>query len=291
MTTKTLDVKGLLSDLNAGISDAALMEKYDLSAAALQSLLKKLEQQGLLCIVSGRDFIRDVRLGMNDIELMDKYRLSSKAMDSIFRQMEGAGISIPKERLRARGSRNLIIISEVARDIRSGLSKQKLMEKYHVTPRGLLWISMELIIAGALSGQEVYGKLFSSWSELISLTMRRSERHKVDFYVPLCVMSEPDIVGSIRDVSERGLGTMGIRAAVGETKTLCILGDSFGEVGSSVMDARCAWSGKDPRGVYLSGFELDETSIAGMQEIQLLIKLSTLGSNSNSSSAADFMLR
>jgi hypothetical protein len=282
MTTKTLDVKSLMNDLNAGMRDAALMEKYDLSAKALQSLLKKLEQQGLLYIVNARDFIRDVRMGMSDIELMDTYKLSPKAMDSIFRQMEGAGISIPKERLSARGSRNLIIISEVARDIRSGLTKRELMEKYHVTSRGLIWIAMELIIAGALSGQEIYGKLYSSYQELVSLMMRRSERHQVNFYVPICATSEPDIVGSIRNVSEQGLSTRGIIAAVDETKTLCILGDSFGEVGTTVLDGRCAWAGKDSRGVCLSGFEINQTSIAGMQELQLLIKLCTLGSNSNS---------
>ncbi len=287
MTTKLLDVKELMSDLNAGMTDAALMEKHDLSAKALHSLLKKLQQQDLLCVVSGRDFIRDVRLGMSDIELMDKYKLSSKAMDSIFRQMEGAGISIPQERLNVGGSRNLIQISEVVRDIRSGLTKQELMEKYHVTSRALFWIFVELIGLGALNVQEIDGKLYSGWLEPVSLTMRKWKRHKVNFYVPICANTEPDIVGSIRDVSAQGLGIRGITAAVGETKTLCILGDSFGELGTTVLDGRCAWAGKDSRGVCLSGFEIDETSIAGIQEIQLLIKLSTLGTKSNSDRTTD----
>jgi uncharacterized protein (DUF433 family) len=288
MTTKFRDVKDLMRDLNAGMCDEAIMEKYDLSATGLKTLLKNLEQQGSLSLVSARDFIRDVRLGMSNLELMDKYKLSSKAMDSIFRQMEGAGISINKVRLSARGSANVIRMSEVASDIRSGLTKQELMEKYHVTLRGLLWIAMELIIAGALSGQEIYGKLYSSHGELASLTTRRSDRHKLNFYVPISSAAEPDIVGSIHDVSAQGLGTRGIIAAVGETRTLCILGDSFGEVGTTVLDGRCAWAGKDPMGVYRSGFEIKETSSAGMQELQLLIKLCTLGSNSNSNQRKDF---
>ena len=274
---KTLDVQEMMNDLRTGMPDTVLMKKYNLSPDSLQRLLKKLERLGLVGVISARDFVRDIRLGMSDIELMNKYKLSAKGMESIHQQMESAGISVDMERLGGRGSKNFVRISEVVRDIRSGLTRQELMAKYHLTSRGLSWICMNLISSGAISRQEIYGKPHSRIREQASFMVRKSQRHNVNFYVPIYAASEPDVVGSIRDVSEHGLGTRGIKAEVGETKTLCIPGDSFGELGRAVLDGRCVWTGKDSNGLYLSGFEISEISNQSMQELQLLVKLTTLG--------------
>jgi hypothetical protein len=48
MEKKTLNAKEVLDDIKAGMDEAALMEKYQLSEKGLQSLLKKLMHAGVL---------------------------------------------------------------------------------------------------------------------------------------------------------------------------------------------------------------------------------------------------
>jgi uncharacterized protein (DUF433 family) len=274
--SKKIDAATVLAEIRAGMSDAALMYKYKLSPMGLQSLLKKLHQEGLLGIISARDFLRNVRMGMRDVDLMAKYKLSAKSLGNVFEQMESAGISICLEKSFANGSKNTVRINAVIRDIRSGLTKQELMEKYRLTPRGLSWVSMQLISSGAISWQEIYGKLCSSYPELTPDPARRSERRLLHFYVPIYADGEPEVVGSVRDISQHGIGAKGIQSEVGKTQTLTIPGDSFGEVGRLSFDARCAWAGKDLRGEHLSGFEITDFSVRSRQEFQLLIELSSL---------------
>jgi uncharacterized protein (DUF433 family) len=274
--SKKIDPKMVLADIRGGMTDSDLMKKYNLSPVGLQSLLKKMGQLGLVGIISARDFLRDIRMGMSDVDLMAKHELSAKSLGSVFEQMENAGISIGLEKSLATGSKNTIRINEVVRDIRSGLTKQELMEKYRLTPRGLNWVSMKLISTGAISGQEIYGKLCSSYQELALDPPRRSERRTPHFYVPIYAGGEPEVVGSIRDVSQHGIGARGIQAEVGETKTLVIPGDNFGELGTVIFDARCVWRGDDSKKEYLSGFEITDVAVGSRQELQLLIELSSL---------------
>jgi uncharacterized protein (DUF433 family) len=274
--SKKIDTATVLADIRGGMSDSALMNKYELSPIALQSLLKKLDEKGLLSVISARDFLRDLRMGMRDVDLMAKYKLSAKSLGNVFEQIESAGISICLEKSFATGSKNTIRINAVVRDIRSGLTKQELMEKYRLTPRGLSWVSMKLISSGAISWQEIYGKLCSSYPELAPDRLRRSERRRLHFYVPIYAGGEPEVVGSVRDVSQHGIGAKGIQAELGETKTLIIPGDNFGELGRVQFDARCAWAGKDLRGEHLSGFGITDVAVGSRQEFQLLIQLSRL---------------
>ena len=121
---KKVNAAEVRADIRAGIPDSALMEKYRLSPMGLQDLLKKMEQRGLVAIISARDLLRDIRIGMSDVDLMAKYELSAKSLGTVFEQMENAGISIGLEQTLAAGSKNRVRINEVVKDIRSGLTKQ-----------------------------------------------------------------------------------------------------------------------------------------------------------------------
>ena len=48
MAKKTINAKEILADIKAGMDNAALMEKYQLSEKGLQSLFKKLTDAGVL---------------------------------------------------------------------------------------------------------------------------------------------------------------------------------------------------------------------------------------------------
>ena len=51
----------ILADIEAGMTDSALMEKYKLSAVGLESLLRKLRESGLIRNVSPMDIVQDLK--------------------------------------------------------------------------------------------------------------------------------------------------------------------------------------------------------------------------------------
>jgi len=110
----------VLKDIRSGTDDAALMQKYRLSAKGLQSLFQKLLKKGLVtateieqrtpgsedsslagptkqpdkkgAIISPTEAVRDIRSGMHDFDLMEKYRLSAKGLQSLFDHLLKAGL-------------------------------------------------------------------------------------------------------------------------------------------------------------------------------------------------------
>lgn len=112
MPKPKLDAKLVVDDIRAGLDDAALMEKYNLSVKGLHSLLQKMVKAGALNEsaiwirrppkeaaapqgereLSGKAVLRDIKAGMSDGQLMRKYRLSVKGLQNLFEQLIKAGL-------------------------------------------------------------------------------------------------------------------------------------------------------------------------------------------------------
>jgi len=98
--------EAFLADLRAGLSDAALQEKYGLSrgkfyfykAAALDIIAKETGNCGRLKRkISGKNFVKDIRSGMDGESLMSKYDLTPREVQSCFRQIIKSGLMGPLE--------------------------------------------------------------------------------------------------------------------------------------------------------------------------------------------------
>lgn len=112
MIKPRIDAKQALKDIRAGLDDAALMNKYNLSSKGLQSLYGKLMAAGLLHTevieeagpsgevkpgagvreVSAKSAIMDIKAGMSDEALMGKYRVSATGLQNMFEQLLDAGL-------------------------------------------------------------------------------------------------------------------------------------------------------------------------------------------------------
>ncbi len=122
MPKPMIDAKGALDALRSGMSDSELMEKYNLSARGLESLLKKLVKAGAITLdelesrmpefvrqvslapdvkpaqtqgvhtISAKDAVMDVKSGLSDTALMMKYRLSARGLEHLFEQLLSAGL-------------------------------------------------------------------------------------------------------------------------------------------------------------------------------------------------------
>ncbi len=107
-----IEAKKVLDDIRAGLDDAALMEKYNLSIKGLHSVLEKLVALKALNEsyiwtgrppresgpgtpnreLSAKEVTRDIKSGMADGELMRKYKLSAKGLQNLLEQLMEAGV-------------------------------------------------------------------------------------------------------------------------------------------------------------------------------------------------------
>jgi hypothetical protein len=266
-----INAKEALEDIRAGMDDISLMKKYKLSANGLQSLFKKLGQAGIIKHVNAREVLADLRAGISSDELMKKYSITRRGMENLFWELNRAGVletSVERDGVPAKV---VININEIANDIRSGLSRTQLMEKYRMSPRAMRWVSATLISSGTITWQEMYEKLCTSYKDLVPDKPRGAKRYPVLFDCNIYEADNGGVLGKVRDISYKGVGVLGIEAKVGDSKTLVIPGDEFGEFATFTFDAECRWMKKDPAGEFLAGFEISYISIGNLKEFQLLL--------------------
>ncbi len=273
MTKRVIEAKLVLLDIRLGMSDLELMLKYKLSSTGLQSLFRKLGEAGLLKHVNAREVQRDIRSGLTDEQLMEKYQLTPNGLADLRKQVDRVGLlhrPTEKDRL---PTKIFIRVPEIVEDIRSGMGRRELMEKYHLSTRGLRYVSMMLVSSGAIAWKEVFENICSKYEELVPDMVRSQRRYPVDLNIPVYDINRPDRVGRLRDVSEGGMGTRGIEAGVGETKTLVIGGDEFGEYATFVLDVTCKWGALGADDGFIAGFEISNISLGSMGEFNLLTEL------------------
>jgi hypothetical protein len=273
MTKRVIEAKLALQDIRLGMSDLELMIKYRLSSTGLQSLFKKLGQAGLLKHVNAREVQRDLRSGLSHEQIMEKYQLTQSGLADLLKQVNRAGLlhrPMEKDRL---PTKIFIRVPEIVKDIRAGMGRLGLMEKYHLSTRGLRYVSMMLVSSGAIAWKEIFENICSKFEELVPGMVRSQRRYSVDLNVPVYDIGRPERVGKLRDVSEGGMGIQGIEAGVGETKTLVIAGDEFGEYSTFVLDVTCRWEAMGPDKEPIAGFEISNISVGSMGEFNLLTEL------------------
>lgn len=106
MREVVVPVRQALADIRAGMSDQALMRRYQLSAAGLADLRRQLVEVGMLEQVSGGyrvpatrrillpQVVAEIRSGISLARLTEKYALSAKGLETLLRQlMAGAHVT------------------------------------------------------------------------------------------------------------------------------------------------------------------------------------------------------
>ena len=168
-----------------------------------------------------------------------------------------------------------IRVSDLVLDIRSGLTDSELKEKYNLSPRGLESAMKKLVSSGALgefgiSGQSSLG----DWGTVVEL-VRAFPRFYAVTPIPILEAENPKNKGTVRDISEKGVGTNGLLARLGQKMTLVVKGDELGEYGAFSFEAECRWCNKTPEGEYLAGFQITEISDGYFNELKCIIRVYT----------------
>jgi uncharacterized protein YidB (DUF937 family) len=162
--------------IRLGLSDAELMEKYDLSSKGLQSLFQKLVSAGAISLA----------------ELDERM---PTFVGSVF-------ISEDSKSTRGRGSRHgggrNVSAPQAVTDIQAGMGDAELMEKYKVSARGLQDLFNQLVQAGLVERVEIDRRApslnttvdISALRQLLGLDQRRPPQEKANWKCPSCGVSQ-----------------------------------------------------------------------------------------------------
>jgi hypothetical protein len=208
--------------------------------------------------INPQEVVNDILSGTDDISLMEKYGLSSKGLASLVNKLVDSGLLRQSDsRRRPPDTPRKISARQIVRDIASGMSESELMKKYGLSQRRLREVCRRLLEARDRSRKEFQEAIPVDESTLVEANIRQLQRYYPDFDLPIYEAGNPEIQGRVRDITEEGIGVLGIHSTVYEIKTFVVLGDPFGEVGPFEFDAECRWAKDLGGGVgHAAGFKI-----------------------------------
>ena len=171
----------------------------------------------------------------------------------------------PKRKIKAK---------DIVNDIRSGMSDSQLMEKHELSYKGLQSVFKKLVDANAIRPRELFNRAPSAGDDTADVTsIRLVPRDFVEVPLPICDADDPKNIGTITDVTEKGIGIRGIRVATGETKTLVFFSDRLFPVGPFALQAQCRWvKNGNGNGQIESGFEITNISETSSQQLKKIVE-------------------
>ena len=154
-----------------------------------------------------------------------------------------------------------ISAKDIINDIRGGMTDSELMDKYRLSLKGLQSIFRKLEAVKAIKPSELYGR-FPGFDDTIEIEqIRKDLRDYLELSLPVYEMESPEKIGSVRDISTKGIGARGIKAAPGDVKNLVINPVNLFSIDAFSFEAVCRWVRRDgPNRDYVGGFEITAIS-------------------------------
>jgi hypothetical protein len=173
--------------------------------------------------------------------------------------------------------KRVISAKEILEDIRAGLGDFELMKKYALSAQGLHRVFRKLLRSRAMTGEEISERSDQGEDTVIVEGLREHLRVYPALSVVVQDAKSPSDRGVIRDVSERGLGTRGLLARVGERRSLIIRSDEFDECEPIMLEAICRWAAlEETEALPVAGFQITDISEDSLMELRKLIDMLTL---------------
>jgi uncharacterized protein (DUF433 family) len=228
--------------------------------------------------IRAREVLKDIRAGMGHVALMEKYKLTPVGLHNLFEELTNLGLLQRTDRHNVIPGRQRIKVREIVSDIKAGMTDPELMTKYQIDRKSLQSLFKKLLDLKAVSRDTLFGEVGLQYETSVPPNVREADRYVLDFDIPVYEDGLPEAQGRVHDITEKGVGTRGLRQKVNEIKKLVVLGDAFGVVAPFEFSAICRWSTVDRQeGNHAAGFQILEISDAALQELRKLIKLITFG--------------
>ena len=265
MPTRTIKAIEVVKCIRSGMTDAALMDEFQISAGGLQKLFGALLNAGILSreelearltlsygsvivdiprekfpapgsrkpVIDAADALNCIRSGMNDTALMQRYNLSAKGIQSLIGKLVASGLLSPGVIAgRCRRNQRSIVLEEqvhtphssgektesidaieVLSHLRSGRSHESILEGY-----GISWTDLDdlldgLVDRGLVSKIEMDGSLRHPLRDF-QIRQRHSGKILYEGMGPSFVALLERAVGEGVDLSEANLAGMNLARAV-----------------------------------------------------------------------------
>lgn len=225
--------------------------------------------------VHAREILEDIRDGLDNDALKRKYRLTSDGLQRLFDELVEAGL------LEQVGNRYIIpavrrlSARRIVRDIRAGLRNADLMNRYGLNPKQLRNTFDILLESKAINHGELRNDLSVTPDQLKPINHRELDRYYLDFDLPIVETGPPEVDGRVRDITEKGVGMIGIPSRVDEVKTFLVLHDEFVLIEPFMFEAQCRWSRQEPDGRCAAGYRITNISAKDLKDLRQLIHLVT----------------
>ena len=206
--------------------------------------------------INAWEALKDILGGMDNDSLMKKYKLSRQGLDRLFGRLVDAGLLEPLGDSFVAPPRRSIVAEEFVNDILRGMSDQDLMERYDLSPPLLKIAQKKLVNRGLVTQEELDARVKPSASTVAPFVVRQASRYRSTATVIVQSDLYPEKEGRILDVSEKGIGTVGLPARAGMIQTLKVLGDRSGDVDPFEFEGICRWAKRDNSGELRAGFEI-----------------------------------
>ena len=206
--------------------------------------------------INAWEALKDILDGMDNDSLMKKYKLSRQGLDRLFGRLVDAGLLEPLGDSFVAPPRRSIVAEELVNDILRGMSDQDLMERYDLSPPLLKIAQKKMVNRGLVTQEELDGRVKPSASTVAPFVVRQVSRYRSPATVIVRSDLYPEKEGRILDVSEKGIGTVGLPARAGMIQTLKVLGDKSGDVDPFEFEGICRWAKRDSSGELRAGFEI-----------------------------------
>ena len=234
-----------------------------------------------------------IKSGANDAELMEKLHLSSKGLNDLSDQLVSAGrigraevdrrvalspetvaVSITETKVVGIGGKKpTISAKDAVACIRSGMDDLALMKRYSISAKGLRSLLNKLLDSELLAPEEFYAFSEVRYDPILVNDIREFPRRFLAMSVLIYECERPEVKGLVRDITENGIGTIGIEMKVGETKRFAIPAKEFRVAYEIRFDAVCVWSenpglGEQP----LAGLQITKISEGSLGDLRQLIR-------------------
>ena len=161
---------------------------------------------------------------------------------------------------------------DILDDIRSGMTDEELMEKYEMSSQALERACSQLCATGLITREELLRRSTESAQADNTTTTSRLPRDYLVVQAPIYDAADPELKGVIRDLTEEGLGIIGIESSLDDTKTLVIPTDDSQRVDKIIFKAKCRWVKQDSEGGYVSGFRITDIAKEDLGKLRRLIR-------------------
>jgi hypothetical protein len=221
-----------------------------------------------------REVLKYIRSGMNDSSARDKFGPAYEGLQQLFQELANAGFMGESAQESVAGAKKRINAREIVNDIRAGSSRAELMVKFGLTRTELQRAVRKLVQAKTLNLGDLPADLVVLHDSDVPGDTRREDRYGIDFELPIWEEKAPEHKGQVIDITERGIGIIGLDAVVGQVKKLVVFSEEFLEIEPFSFEATCRWAkNEEQTGDCVSGFQISRIEDEDLIELRKVIEL------------------